>query len=123
VAFAVRDNLEVAKKLGIHIHTSTVCGGGAKSKLWLNVLSNVLNITLCVPQSEEGPGYGAAILAMCACGDCKRPVIQPEFAETIHPDATLAGLYEKKYRQFTRIYPGVKDVFKALKADESEGVK
>ena len=40
VAFAIRDNVEVAKKLGINIEKSTVCGGGAKSKLWMKILAN-----------------------------------------------------------------------------------
>ena len=38
VAFAIRDSVEVARTLGIKIHRSTICGGGAKSlfgaRLW-----------------------------------------------------------------------------------------
>jgi xylulokinase len=65
VAFAVRDNLEIAKKLGINITKSTVCGGGAKSALWLKILANVLQIELLVPAFEEGPGYGGGHHSGC----------------------------------------------------------
>ena len=58
VAFAVRDSFEVAKSLGIPIMRSMLCGGGAKSRLWRTILANVLNISLDIPQTEEGPGYG-----------------------------------------------------------------
>lgn len=34
VAFALRDSLEVARSLGIHIERTKICGGGAKSPLW-----------------------------------------------------------------------------------------
>lgn len=34
VAFGLRDSLEVARSLGIHIERTKICGGGAKSPLW-----------------------------------------------------------------------------------------
>ena len=33
VAFAIRDSVEVARRLGIEITPSKICGGGAKSAL------------------------------------------------------------------------------------------
>ena len=55
--------------MGIKIHRSTICGGGAKSLLWKKIIANVLNVKVDVPETEEGPGYGAAILAAVACGE------------------------------------------------------
>ena len=69
VAFAIRDSVEVARSLGITISTSKICGGGAKSPLWKKIMANVLNCTLEVPVSEQGPGMGGAMLAMVACGE------------------------------------------------------
>ena len=40
VAFAVRDNFEVAKEQGLELEVSTLCGGGAKSLLWRKILAN-----------------------------------------------------------------------------------
>ncbi len=68
VAFAIRDSFEVAKSLGIEIPRSNICGGGSRSELWKTILSNVLGIPLDIVATEQGPGYGAAILAMVACG-------------------------------------------------------
>lgn len=116
VAFAIRDNVEIAKKLGIDIKTSTVCGGGARSSLWIKILANVLNIRLCVPEVEEGPGMGAAILAMTACGDSKNPADKAEIIikETVTPDPEIVARYENKYNKFKEIYPSVKDLYKFL---------
>ena len=62
VAFAIKDSFEIAKSQGIHIETSKICGGGAKSKLWKQIMANVLNIDIEVPQNEEGPGYGLSLI-------------------------------------------------------------
>ncbi len=119
VAFAVRDNLEVIKKLGIDVKSSCLCGGGAKSPLWRKILANVLGIELTLPISEEGPGYGAAMLAMVGSGlyenisDCAEALIK--MRDTVKPDSELTALYEERYRKFKNIYPALKNLYKELK--------
>ena len=68
VAFGLRDSLEVARSLGIKIERTKICGGGAKSPLWRKIIANVMNMKVDLIESEEGPGYGAAILAAVGCG-------------------------------------------------------
>ena len=118
VAFAIRDSFEVAKSLGIDIRRSKLCGGGARSPLWRKIIANVLNISLDIPQTEEGPGYGGALLAMVGCGDfksvadaCARFV---RIRETVTPDPEIAARYEERYQQFKSIYPSMKTLFKEL---------
>lgn len=121
VAFAVRDNIEVARANGIDIQKSTLCGGGAKSKLWRKILCNVLNIEIEIPEKEEGPGFGAAMLAMTACGayenltTCASALVKK--VETIQPDPALAAKYDMRYKKFSKIYPALKAVYKELKED------
>ena len=117
VSFAIRDNLEVAKKLGINISTCTVSGGGAKSKLWLKILSNILNVELLIPETEEGPSLGAVYLAKYAAGDIERldEEITLSIKEVIKPDVNFVELYEQRYRKFCKIYPAMKQIFKDLK--------
>ena len=68
VAFALRDSLEVAKSLGIKIERTKICGGGAKSPLWKQIIANVMNIKVDVLEVEEGPSLGGAMLAAVGCG-------------------------------------------------------
>ncbi|HIT28561.1 MAG TPA: xylulokinase [Candidatus Faecousia gallistercoris] len=118
VAFAIRDSLEVAGSLGISIGKSRVCGGGAKSDLWLHILANVLNVELERVASEQGPGLGGAMLAMVACGafasvaDACRALVR--VSGTVRPDPELAARYAARYRQFRQIYPACKDLFPRL---------
>lgn len=118
VAFGIRDSLEAARALGIHPERSTLCGGGAKSVLWRKILASVLNMKLDILKTEQGPGMGAAILAMVADGAyesiaaaCDHIV---EVVETIEPDPELTALYDQRYWEFHLLYPALKNVFETL---------
>ena len=121
VSFAIRDSFEVAKSLGIDIKRSKLCGGGAKAPIWRKIIANVLNISIDIPQTEEGPGYGGAMLAMVACGEyadveaCADALVS--VTSTIEPDAEIAALYEARYQKFKAIYPTAKPLFQILKED------
>lgn len=115
VAFALRDSLEVAKCLGIDIQRSKICGGGAKSSLWKRIIANVLNIQVDVPQTEEGPSMGAAMLAAVACGEFASVSQAVEkivsIKDTVQPEKELAQKYEQRYQKFKNIYPVCKELF------------
>ena len=119
VAFAIRDSFEVAKSLDIDIKRSKICGGGAKSPLWRRMIANILNISLDIPKTEEGPGYGGAMLAMVCCGEyesvdaCAEALLS--VTETIEPDPEIAARYEDQYQKFSLIYPALKSVFPVLR--------
>ena len=115
VSFAIRDSFEVAKSLGIPLSHSMLCGGGAKSPLWRRILANILNIRLDIPRTEEGPGYGAAMLAMVGCGVFKSVQACADalvgITSSVEPDPELAARYEKQYQKYRLIYPALKNVF------------
>ena len=118
VAFAIRDSLEVARSLGLDIKKSRICGGGAKSPLWRKIIANVCNLELERIESEEGPGYGGAMLATVACGeyaDVEEAAAKlVKVTETVRPDRSLTDRYEEQYQRFRKIYPAVKELFPKL---------
>lgn len=119
VAFGLRDSLEVARSLGIQISRTKICGGGAKSPLWRMILANVLNICVEVPENEEGPAMGAAMLAAVAHGEYESVEQAAEAIvrrkEVIDPDPELVARYERRYQQFKKIYPACRTLFAQLK--------
>ncbi|MBQ7637962.1 MAG: xylulokinase [Clostridia bacterium] len=119
VAFALRDMLEIAKSLGIDIKRSNLCGGGAKSPLWRKIIANVLNVDIDLPLSEEGPGYGGAMLAMVGCGRFESvsacAASLTGVRATVSPDPVIASRYEEQYNKFKKIYPSLKGLFKELR--------
>lgn len=121
VTFAIRDSFEVAKSLGIDIRRSKLCGGGAKAPIWRKIIADILNIEIDIPQTEEGPGYGGAMLAMVGCGAyasvkaCADALVS--VTETVQPDPAVAALYEERYQKFKSVYPALKSVFKFFKEE------
>ena len=115
VAFALRDSLEVARSLGIHIERTKICGGGAKSPLWRKMIANILNLKVDMIESEEGPALGGAMLAAVACGEYKDVEEAAEklvkVVGTVEPEPELVAKYEEKYKQFREIYPACKPIF------------
>ena len=114
VAFGLRDSLEAAKSMGIKIDRAKICGGGAKSELWRKIIANVLNIEIDVPQIEEGPSYGAAVLAAVGCGEYntvdEAVRAMTGTADTVIPDREIASKYDEKYNIFRKIYPLIKNI-------------
>ena len=116
VAFGLRDSLEVARSLGIHIERTKICGGGAKSPLWKKIIANVMNLKVDVPENEEGPSMGGAMLAAVGCGEypdvetiCNKLV---RVVDTVEPEPELVAKYEEKYRKFRKLYPAMKELFR-----------
>ncbi len=118
VAFGIRDCLEVARSLGVDVKRSRICGGGAKSPLWRKIIANVCGLTLETIESEEGPGYGGAMLAAVACGEfssvAEAAARLVKVTGAVEPDPAIAARYEAQYQKYRRIYPALKDVFPAL---------
>ncbi|MCY6958444.1 xylulokinase [Clostridium brassicae] len=118
VTFGLRDSLEVARSLGIKIERTKICGGGAKSMLWKKIIANVMNLTVDVIESEEGPGYGGAILAAVGCGEFSSVEEAAgklvKIIDTIEPEPKLVEKYEERYQKFRRIYPTMKELFHTL---------
>lgn len=121
VAFGLRDSLEVARSLGIQIERTKICGGGAKSPLWKKIIANVMNLKVDVIESEEGPGYGGAMLAAVGCGEfdsveaAAKALVK--VVDTVEPDSEITAKYEKQYQKFRQIYPSVKDLFDLITTD------
>jgi len=115
VAFGLRDSLEVARSIGVNPERTKICGGGAKSPLWRKIIANVMNMKVDLIESEEGPGYGAAILAAVGCGvfdsveEAAKKLVKVTGTE--EPDPELVQKYEERHQEFKELYPVLKGFF------------
>ena len=112
VAFALKDCLEVAKSNGVVPTRTNLCGGGAKSRVWRQIVADVLEIPVDILTTEQGPSLGGAVLAMvgaheyASVEDAARAIAK--VAGTVEPDSSKYAYYEKKYEIFRRLYPAVR---------------
>ena len=118
VAFAFRDMIESARDLGITIDRATLCGGGAKSQIWKEILANVLQVTLDELEEEQGPGLGAALLAGYGRGQYKN--LEEAVSKTVRMvnripmQDSLVTLYNQRYQIFKELYPALKGIYPKL---------
>lgn len=118
VTFALRDAFEITKSLGMKIERVRILGGGAKSPLWCKIVANVLDVKVDKVNSEEGPAFGAAILAAVGCGvygsvkEAADQLIQ--IVSTTDQDPAIVERYNEKYNIFKGLYPALKDMYQQM---------
>ena len=114
VAYGLRDSLELLRELGVTPEKGRVSGGGARSRLWLEIVASVLDLPLELTVVEEGSAYGAALLSGIAGGtfaDAREAVAACVRArETVEPNHEWAKTYEEGYARFRALYPAIRGV-------------
>ena len=115
VAFGLLDSLEIIRGLRIPVRQIRVTGGGGKSPLWRQILADAFGQPVVTINAEEGPAFGAAIIAGVATG------VFPSFADAasrlirvtreVKPVAANTKAYAKPYDMFQRLYASLKDDF------------
>ena len=115
VAYGLRDSLELLSALGVQAEAGRASGGGARSRLWLQIVASVLGLPLELTVLEEGSAYGAALLAGVAGGAfgnvheavdaCVR------VRDVVEPDAIWQQTYTDGYQRFTDLYPSLRAHF------------
>ncbi|MEJ2540775.1 MAG: xylulokinase [Gemmatimonadota bacterium] len=68
ICFAMRDSLEVLGELGLGPETLLLTGGGARSEFVRSLQAEVYGLPVATVDREEGPAYGAALLAAVGVG-------------------------------------------------------
>lgn len=119
VAFGLRDSMELIKKSGLsEIQQVRVSGGGARSPLWRQILTDVMNTELVTVNTTEGAAFGAALLAGVGAGfwsnveEACQAVIHTE--QSTQPDPAAVKTYEESYPLFQGLYQALKPTFDAV---------
>lgn len=118
VSFGLNDSMEILKDMGVDIKKIRVSGGGAKGKVWKQILADIFNAEVCSISVSEGPAFGAAILAAVGCGIFKdvntacRVIVKDN--EITYPVIENVQSYKHLYSAFKSLYPTLKESFKSL---------
>ena len=100
------------------IDTLTVVGGGAKGDVWQQILADVFQTKIQVPEVlEEGGSMGAAVIGGVGVGLFKDFSAVNRFYKINQeriPDETLKDLYQEKRKVFDELYDALKPMFDKL---------
>ena len=117
VAYSLRDSLEIILALGADPQQIRVTGGGGRSSFWRQLLADVLGRPIVRTTADEGPAYGAALLAGVAAGvfgsieeACAGISLQPDVCEPTKDRRT----YDEYYAIYRDLYPATRSAMHLL---------
>jgi len=118
VAYGMRDSLEIIKGMGVPITEVRASGGGARSRLWRQIQADVNGVPMVTINVDEGPAYGAALLAAVGAGIF--PSVQEacdatiSVSNTLEPMKEATEIYGKYYAVYRALYPDLKEHFRKI---------
>lgn len=118
ITYSLADCNNILREQGNTVHHMRVCGGGSKSSVWKRIMADLYECEITTLMQEEGPAYGAAILAGVGTGvfksiteACKR-LIQTD--EVIQPCTEETRIYKRYHKLYNKLYLHMRDDFSEL---------
>lgn len=114
----MRDSMEIMRELGVPVEEVRATGGGARSPLWRRLQADVYGVPIKRTVADEGPAYGAALLAGVAAGaygsaEEATSVVRLR-EEVTELDPERVGVYEESYEEYRSLYPATKKTMHRL---------
>lgn len=105
----------INKEQNIHPEIIYAGGGGARSPLWCQVISDITGIPVVVSDMVENTSSGAAIITACGTGiydDLAQAVAaMTNTGNKIYPDHNNYQLYTEIYNStYKKLYPAIRDI-------------
>lgn len=115
VAYALRHNLEVARRAGAHVETLHAMGGAANSSLWTQIKADITGKKIVVPSTDTATALGAALLAGVGTGVFKDYEDAVEQTVTVRrefvPNLENKEVYDKGYAVYLELYQNLKNIW------------
>lgn len=115
VAFSLLDCLELIRALNLPVEEIRVSGGGARSQVWKSIQADIFGQRVHTVQSNEGPAYGAALLAGVGTGAyadvptaCDAHI---EVDAGVEAQEANEQVYERTYQTYRALYEALKPHF------------
>jgi xylulokinase len=116
--FAMNDAMMLLRDCGRSIEEVRLAGGGARSAFWRQLQADIFDCPCVTLPAEEGPAFGAALLAAVgdgAFGDvreaCRAGVT---VGQKIPPDPERAKRYAVLYERYRGLYPALRESFRRM---------
>jgi xylulokinase len=118
VVFSLRDGLEIMRERGLPVGEIRAIGGAARSTLWRQLQADIFGHPIMAMRAEEGPAFGAALLAGVGAGlypDVGAAVATAvSVGDTIDPRSDVQDVYRDVYAVYRTLYDALKPAFHGL---------
>jgi xylulokinase len=116
-ALGIYDNLIQMRSAGFEINKLRALGGGVKSRLWPQIVSDMTGLAQELPARTTGAPYGSAFLAGLAAGLLSIEDLEERWVKIsrqIEPYSDHGGYYERLYKQYKRLYRDTNEIVHEL---------
>lgn len=117
IGYIIRRNIDALGDMGLKFDELRSLGGGSKSPVWNQIKADIIHTPLVTTHSREAACLGAAILAGTAVGifpDVEGAVEAfVKQKERFEPDPENAGVYDRNYELYKRLFRELKGFFGA----------
>jgi len=106
IAYGFKAHVDVFAEGGLILGDVRVTNGGSRSRLWREILADVLQRELISIIDHPGASYGAAVIAGIGTGlidDWSYVAGALEKGEVISPNPENLAIYEERFQQFLQL--------------------
>jgi len=114
VGYEIRHNLEVLKEDGFPPSKIISVGGGTKSRIWTQIVSDITGVEQYCVKQQTGAPLGAAFLAGLGSGifsdvsTIRKDWI--DIGDKVQPNPVIHEAYQKYYKLYREMYKNTRDI-------------
>jgi xylulokinase len=117
VGFGIRHNLEVMREEDVIPGRILAVGGGTQNELWMQLVADIVNIELAIPEQLIGASYGDAFMAGIGVGlfkDLTQITQWVKNKKVVVPNSETHGQYALNYSFFRNLYEATRSLMHDL---------
>ncbi|MFP4201386.1 MAG: xylulokinase [Candidatus Acetothermia bacterium] len=118
VGYSLKDSTEIMDKLGVDISRIRVTGGGYRSDVWRQIVSDITEKRILYSEVKEGSAFGAALLSGIGTGTYSnfQKAVDETFTEeeTTAPNEENIELYGELHEIYQKIYRRTREIYRDL---------
>ncbi|PYI54651.1 gluconate kinase [Paenibacillus flagellatus] len=125
VVYRIHSVATALEELGGKTNEIRASGGFARSPFWRQMMADVLNTPVTVPDSIESSGLGAALLGLLAMGEIRDfSSVHDWVRSTVRhePNGSNHAVYKELTAIYSAVYHQLKDQFDAIAAFQKQHV-
>ena len=122
VGYALRQCLDLLRGAGVAAERVRITGGGARSLFWRSMLADMFDCQIVAQTQEEGPAFGAALLAAVGAGAFPNIEATGRLiteGETTDPRPANAAYYARGATIYAELYEALAPLYLARRALDS----
>ena len=112
VAYEMQINMDCLRKTGVRFDKMNATGGGARSRVWMQMKADILNMPITALETADAGTVGSAMLTGIVTGcfenleDAAGYMVKER--ETYYPRPQMHEKYREIYKRFERLYRAVR---------------